>query len=321
MFAYKNYLDEKYAPGTVNNHLSTLKSFYNAYDIHLISIRPHKGDTVQDKNVSRLIKKGEIKKMIDVAITRDRAIIYLMCLTGMAQNEVRNLSIRKFMKHAGEAINKEIKTIEELFEHEDDILKEIIIMEIVRKKVNYRHHVLIPPEASQQIIIYLKERYYNRNINRRITDLNGTIFVTNKGTQMSRTSISSEIRRVGFLAGFTKEFGAYCFWRPHAFRKYFISTIIRNTGDILLADYLVGHTINQVTRAYWIMQPEELKEKYLKVYEHLSIDNVKITNFNTDGAKMAEMVQKLEKQQEIIQTLMEDHRNLKSQIKIQDEYY
>ena len=227
---FKDHLDkEGYAPGTVNNIIAAVKSFYRAFDIETINIRLHAGDTSLDKNQGKLLTKEEIMKMLNVSNARDRAIIYLMALTGMASNEVRNLSIHKFLEAAGNSINKDIETLEDLFENEDELIKDLIIFEIVRKKVNYRHHVLMPPEVTRSIIAYLKERHFNRNDKRHIQDLNGPIFVTNQGTPMSKTGVGSEIKRIGFLAGFKKEKGAYCYWRPHSFRKYFIITIIKET--------------------------------------------------------------------------------------------
>lgn len=319
IFLFKDHLDESYAPGTVNNKIAAIKSFYKAYDIQFIDIKVHKGDTVLDKNMAILLKKEDIQKMLDVSNTRDRAIIYLMSLTGLASNEVRNLTIQKFIKYASLAINKPIESIEDLFNQEDNILKKLIVMEITREKVKYRHHVIIPPEATRPIIAYLKERYYNRNKNRRIDNLDSPIFVTYKGTPMSKTGIGSEIKRIGKLAGFkSEEKGAYSYWRPHGFRKYFISTIIRNTGDQLLADYLVGHTIDQTTRAYWIVQPDELKEKYLSIYEHLSIDSVKVNVLNVDNHEIEQklaardtLINQMEEKMGIIESLLSDSEFLK----------
>lgn len=319
IFSYKSHLDQiGNAPGTVNHKIAAVRSFYKAYDIQLIDIKAHQGDTVLDKNVHKLLTKEDIRKMIDVSNARDRAILYLMALTGMAQNEVRNLTIRQFMKYAGLAIGRELETIEELFEYEKEILNDVVIFEILRKKVNYRHHVILPPEATRPIIAYLKERYYHRNEKKHINSLNAPIFVTNKGTPMTRTGIGSEIKRIGKLVGFKSgEDGAYSYWRPHAFRKYFISTIIRNTGDILLADYLVGHKISETTRAYWIVQPEEIKEKYLHVYKHLSIDSVRVNDLQTDDyRKMESMMNQMAEQKKIIETLMADHEFLKDYIKV-----
>lgn len=55
-------------------------------------------------------------------------------------------------------------------------------------------------------------------------------------------------------------------------RKYFISTIINEIGDHILADYLAGHKIDNIKRAYWIAGPEVLKKKYIEVLPFLSIE-------------------------------------------------
>ncbi len=87
-----------------------------------------------------------------------------MALSGMAQAEARRLTHGEaLLDAAGDAIGRELKTVEDLFEAEDELREEIITLDIVRKKVNYRYMTFIPPEATREIINYLKERMYERN--------------------------------------------------------------------------------------------------------------------------------------------------------------
>jgi integrase len=48
-----------------------------------------------EKNYGYLISKDEIKQMVNMAYPRDRAIIYVMALSGMSQREVRDLTLKK----------------------------------------------------------------------------------------------------------------------------------------------------------------------------------------------------------------------------------
>src|SRR5690606_10382492 len=126
------------------------------------------------------------------------------------------------------------------------------------------------------IILYLRERCYGRNERIRITDVTKELFVTHDGGKLTKSGFSSNFNRIGKKLGFTaSEEGAYGFWRSHGLRKYFISTIINNNGDHVLADYLVGHKINKTKRAYWKADPEKLKNKYIELIDDLSIDEFK----------------------------------------------
>lgn len=289
---YKKRLEkEGKAEGTVRLHINALKSFYDAHEISPPKIKAPKGDISLEKNYGKLLKKEELRTLVNMAAPREKALIYLMALTGMAQAEARSLTLSFFMRMAGEAINKEIESVNQLFEYEKLLEKEIITVKITRKKVNYRYITFIPPEATKQIIYYLKDRVYGRNEKIRIKNVNGALFVKKNGEPVDQDIIVTNLRRIGLQAGFKKEPGAYSFWRAHGLRKYFISTIVNKTGDWDLANFLVGHKILDRDRAYWYIDTEELKEKYEDILPYISIDEIS----NELSKKELKRLEKMEK--------------------------
>ena len=108
-----------------------------------------------EKNYGYLISKEEIKQMVNMAYPRDRAIIYVMALSGMSQREVRDLTLKKFIDSSSRSSGVEINDVDDLFKNEERLTKDTIItLEIIRTKVNYRYHTFIPPEATEQILTY-----------------------------------------------------------------------------------------------------------------------------------------------------------------------
>lgn len=310
--------DENKAPSTINLYYYAIRSFYDAMDIELPRIRRPSGDICLEQNYGRLITRKELRALVSMAPPREKALIYLMALSGMAQAEARRLTIRKFLDAAGDAIGRELKTVEDLFEAEEDLKEEIITLDIVRKKVNYRYMTFIPPEATREIINYLKERMYGRNEKIRVRDYEGALFVKRNGEDIDRDIIVTNFRRIGLEAGFKKRDGAYSFWRAHALRKYFISTIINKIGDKILADFLAGHKISDVDRAYWYMDPEDLKRRYMKALPYLSIDGVEVRTIeDRDYRRLREveriynqMKDEIRKTEKLIQ-LFRDHPEFK----------
>mgnify|MGYP001356566087 FL=1 len=310
--------DENKAPSTINLYYYAIRSFYDAMDIELPRIRRPSGDICLEQNYGRLITRKELRALVSMAPPREKALIYLMALSGMAQAEARRLTIRKFLDAAGDAIGRELKTVEDLFEAEDELREEIITLDIVRKKVNYRYMTFIPPEATREIINYLKERMYGRNEKIRVRDYEGAPFVKRNGEDIDRDIIVTNFRRIGLEAGFKKRDGAYSFWRAHALRKYFISTIINKIGDKILADFLAGHKISDVDRAYWYMDPEDLKRRYMKALPYLSIDGVEVRTIeDRDYRRLREveriynqMKDEIRKTEKLIQ-LFRDHPEFK----------
>jgi integrase/DNA-binding protein YbaB len=279
----KSLEDAHLAPQTIKVYVSAVKSFYKYYKITIPDVTTDVNDICLEKNEGRLLTKEDIRDMIEVSPIREKTIIYLMAMTGMAQAEMRSLTIKKFLDAASEALDKKIKTVEELFEYEKDLETVVLSLMITRQKVNYRYNTFIPPEVTRNILYYLKDRSYGRNEKIRIIDVNKELFVNHNGEKLNKHTVSSNFNRIGKKLGFeNSEYGAYGFWRSHGLRKYFISTIINETGDHILADYLVGHKISAIKRAYWKADPSKLKKNYIDVMEYLSIDGGKVTDYTSE---------------------------------------
>lgn len=312
------------APSTVYLYFSAMKSFYRAFQIILPEIKLDKGDIGLEKNIGKPLTRKDILKMLGVAPPRERALIYLMTLTGMGQQEARDLTIKKLLDSASSAIDVILRDVYELFSHEEQVLDEVLTLEITRKKVKYRHHTFLPPEATRELINYLKERCYGRNERIRVENCNGKIFVNKQGGELSRDSIVTNFRRIGQEAGFQKDKGSYSFWRSHALRKYFISTIINKTAEKTIADYMAGHKISPQDRTYWRANPADLKDHYLKALPFLSIDGAKVMDvesleFKTimdDSKKKDDKIADLERRME----LMEERDRKKERLLDNEEF-
>ena len=135
---------------------------------------------------------------------------------------------------------------------------------------------------------------------------------------MTKTAVTSTFTKIGKRAGFKAEKGAYKFFRSHGMRKYFISTIINNIGDHILADYLAGHKIDDVKRAYWRADPEKLKGRYLEALPYLSIDEIRVRDikskeymelkeqYDKDSKAKGEEIELLKEENELTRKLVED---------------
>ena len=286
LMLYKEFLETKVASTTINLYFSAIKSFYKSFDIILPEMKLIQGDIGLEKNIGKPLTKTDIQKLISAASSREKALIYLMALSGMGQQEARDLTIIKLLNAASQATGINLENVEDLFKHEEQVLEKVLTLEITRKKVKYRHYTFLPPEATREIIAYLKERYYGRNSKIRIRgDAEEPIFVNNYGKRLSRDSIVTNFRRIGLEAGFKKEKGSYAFWRSHALRKYFISMIINKVGEKTIADYMAGHKINNQDRTYWQANPDDLKAHYMKALPYLSIDEAKVKDVESEEFK------------------------------------
>ncbi|CAI4043396.1 integrase [uncultured archaeal virus] len=269
------------SPHTIKSYVNAVIGFYDYYDITPPKIKNKQGDLGLEQNQGRLLKREEIRKMVDSGDTRTRAIIYSLALTGLSQAELRKITIQQLLQAASDALNRPIRTIEDFLDAEKDLDNEILTIYITRTKVHHRFFTFIPPEATRQIIAYLRERLHSKNTKIRPT-LEGKIFVMYDGQPITEHAMREVIVNAGEKAGFQRnKEGAFAWWRGHALRKYFVSTIKNKTGNIELAEWLIGHKPRYTDNTYWFKDVEDMKKSYIQALEFLSIDGGRVTDFQS----------------------------------------
>ena len=308
IYNFKNILEERgRAPQTIRGNINTVKGFYRAFDITTPNIRLPHGDNTLEKNEKPLPTREEIHYLASLGGTRHKAIIYTMALSGMAQQELRNLTINNLLHGCREVLNEDIGSVEELFKYEKQLKNEIIPLHLTRQKVQYRYITFLPYEVLSKILKYLREREAGANPHIRIKNSNDWLFVKKDGQQMTKPSILNMFLRYNQKAGNKDVKGTYRKLRSHTLRKYFISTIINKTGDHILADYLSGHKIDPLKRAYWKADPESLKQRYLIAYPHLSIDGVEVKEYKTEEfIKIEKDNTELRNRQNVLENTVDD---------------
>lgn len=314
----KQLKDNGKAPKTVDLYMNAVKSFYDANDIQVTKLHRTAIDNSLEQNRGKLLTKEEIRRMVDVAGPRERALIYTMALSGMAQEEARSLKIIQIIEAISKELDRPIKTIDELISLRDtEIENKVITLEIVRKKTHYRYITFLPPEALVQILSYLRERMHGKNEKIRIKNIKDPLFVLNNGRKLTRDSVVTNIRETGLAAGFEKENGAYSFWRAHAFRKYFISTIKNTIGDQVLAELLAGHKLRSIEDVYWYRDSEALRDRYLSALPHLSIDGAKVKDVLSKEYKI--LIKEGKERDEVIAGLKETLSNQQKKLELMEE--
>jgi site-specific recombinase XerD len=288
IYDYRDTLrDEGKAPKSVNLYIAAVRSFYKAWYIDIPDIKLGNGDLSLEKNRGKKggLRRDDILRLVQAAKQREKALIYLMSTSGMGQMEVRNLTIRKLLQSINDDLNLNLMTVDDLFNAEKELRDKIITLNITRQKINFNYYTFLAPEALREIIAYLRERQTDPNEKIRINNIDSPVFVTVEGKMTSRQGIVASFRRLGKKAGFDRQAGSYSWWRSHALRKYFITTIINKTRQHELADYLAGHQNSEVKRAYWKPNPHDMKEQYEKALEFLSLDRARVKVVETDASR------------------------------------
>ncbi|MCE7698486.1 MAG: hypothetical protein K8E24_006480 [Methanobacterium paludis] len=104
--------------------------------------------------------------------------------------------------------------------------------------------------------------------------------------------MSMQYRRINEKAGFPKV-NEVILLRPHSLRKLFATTLEKNRMPHLMTRWLLGHTIDGTTDAYFKADSETLKVEYLEVVDQLSTDQVEVKIIRTEAYD--EVITELEK--------------------------
>jgi integrase len=273
---FKKCLAEKNsAPKTVSLAISTLKSFFKAFDIQLpSSIKIRKARLLKENN--NFIEKEDIIKLVKNAQSlRDRAIIQCMATSGMARNEIRNLRFGD-IKFDPSGIG---------------------IINVRRKKSQTDYVTFIGPEAVAALQTYLEER--NRNQKLKVKGDSDYIFVTYQaavgataGSQISNDVMTYIFSQLAKELGYSN--GKFLIkTRSHALRKFFASTLENAGMPKNKIDFMLGHTQSGTDMAYFRTDIEALKHLYIKFLPYLTFEKtIEVRSLDTEDAKRLEELEK-----------------------------
>ena len=263
---------------TISNHFSSIKSFYRNSEIELPNLTINSKSEVKRDRDESIPSKEDIRKALKHCKFKYQAIILLMSSSGMGSGEIRNLTFGDFLSAIDEFLDYEtfdVLKIAEMLNSKENIIGS---WNVHRQKQGNHYYTFSSPESIKAIIDYLIERQKKFGI---IKSKEEPLF-ENLGKKISEYSFSKNFQRINDDADFGMS-GRQRYFKSHALRKYFASTLHKNGLSQINIDWLLGHEINGVDRSYIKADPSNLKEVYLKVVEDLSIENVKVQTVTTEG--------------------------------------
>ncbi|MFC1786857.1 tyrosine-type recombinase/integrase, partial [Halobacteriota archaeon] len=92
--------------------------------------------------------------------------------------------------------------------------------------------------------------------------------------KLNAAGLMSMFRDVAKRMGMESDKGQWQYFRAHNLRKYFNSTLLNNGCDLFMVDFLMGHQIDATRSAYFMADPERLRELYMRYIPFLSIESV-----------------------------------------------
>lgn len=301
-------IDTKQSPNYIKSSMMTVRSFYSEFEIELPKTRLKQEPVKSMITTEDIVGKEHILRALEHCNLKYKAMILLMSSSGMGRAEIRHLTYNDFLK----AVSKYYKPptneqfdiyllAEKLQEHIADIIP---TWQIRRHKTNMPFVTFSSPESTQSLIYYLLERVKK---NKPVRSIDDWLFESN-GNQMVNATFNGYFIEINDKCdyGFV---GHHRFFTSHKLRKYFASTLNRKNVPQLSIDWMLGHSIDKVTDAYFKLDVESLREQYKRVVEELSIEKVVTREITTK--EYDTLIKELSKEKE---ARLKSEENIKSEI-------
>lgn len=282
---FLSWLDElktkEYSRNTISSFFTSVKTFYRFFEIELpqITIEIKKDN---NKSFEKIPTKEDIKKALNHVNIKYKAIILLMCSSGMGSAEIRNLTYGNFIESIKEyykPIKNEQFDIAQITEVLQGRRNVIPTWKINRFKTGMPYITFSTPESLEALLVYMDSRHRNQPF----TSVNDWIFLSD-GKQMNGQVLTTYFRRLNDKAGFEK-LKHSVFFHTHALRKFFGTTLHKKGIQRLNYDFMMGHKIDQIAEAYIKPNVDSLKLEYMQCLEDLSIESVKIRRIQSEEVK------------------------------------
>lgn len=261
------------AEKSVKHILLLVKAFYREFEIEIPKSNNRKSKvSMNNETIDDLPTMEEIERFMEYSNSVYKAIIVTGLSSGMSRAELSSLTFKHFFDALDlEQYPKTLPEIIESINKKDDF---ILFWNIKRIKTGKKYFTFSSPESLDRIKAYLKELYYKFPDYE--PDLDDTLFRSlSRNSPINPGTMGCFFRYINNHHDFRRVNNRYVV-RNHNLRKYFATTLEKNKVPHLTTRWLLGHSIDNVTDAYFKADPETVKNDYLAVVNQLTTNKVEI---------------------------------------------
>ena len=283
LLSFQQYMAGKYEQSTTNKKMALVKHMYSFYEIELpriIPIKVIKTETIKDIPTAEHIRTA----ILSTPNKKSKAIIALMASSGMGRSEILHLTLQDFID-ATQDYTSQTELV--------PILNELSTKSVVptfnihRIKTGMPYYTFCTPEATQLIIDYILERMFREDLtlDKQLIDISKYGFV-------------KMFSRINDKQGWGYK-NKRRFFRSHSMRKFFATTLTKARVDFIYIEFLLGHSINSTTAAYYKVDPESLKKRYMTFMDKLTfLGDIKYDTIQSQEKQELELLRAKTKEQE-----------------------
>ena len=281
---FRTFLAEKYLKNYAKNTFSRILTIYKHYEIEIHDLPPlsqknfHQPNPISYKD---LPDKDILGIALEISKPVMKAIILFMSSSGCARKETLNLTIQDFIDatidyHTPSAQRKQnhTKNIYEVLEILKDHNDIVPTFKLRRQKTDKWYYTFCSPEATTEIINYLLQ-------------LTKPLTNETKLFQIHQSTFSTKFINMNTVMQLGKK-GTYNRLRSHMLRKFHASRLKNDGMDKYDVNSMQGKGLNSTDEAYFLDDPEKLREKYIKHMACLTI-NLDINKIDIESPEFKQL--------------------------------
>ncbi len=237
-------------PNSATTYVNAVRSFYSTFEIFVKLKGRSKLPRAGVSNKRLILDPRQVLRLVNHARTiRDRAIIIMLFQSGMDRSTLCSLQYRDVSKglESGETP---------------------LLLDMSRIKTGVEYYTFLGRDSVDLLVAYLEDMK-NRGFNYSPTT---SIFWTKWERAPIRPHVIGDILRgTSIRAGFIQKTDKYNVAGAHSLRESFGSILINDEVPDSIVDFLLGHQIGEMSKAYKTVQFDKVREIYREREPLLSI--------------------------------------------------
>ena len=259
LLKFRSTLYNNYLKNTAKRYFTCICTIYRHCEIEIRDFPPISEinvKTTRTINYQDLPDEEIIKKALNIANIRERAIILFIISSGCGRTEVSNITVQDYINATSEYHDtNNIYEVLNILKNKEDVVPQF---EIFRKKTHKYYITFCTPEATNAINVHLvsKEKEIHNDdklFNISASNMNYVFNVLNDKLALGKK-------------------GTYTRLRPHMLRKFHASRLHNAGMSIDKVDSLQGRSKNKIHKAYFLDDPASLKEEYLRYMDAVMVE-------------------------------------------------
>lgn len=259
LLTFRQYLIDNFSLNTVYAIFGPIMVIYRYFEIEIHKLPPinrKAANTADPIQFGDLPDKEIIRKAVEIATPTIKPIIYFMTSSGCAKRETLNLTIKDYIDALSEYTDE--TNIYDIIDDLGDCESVVPTFSVYRQKTGKHYTTYCSPEAVSAINTYLLWRLDALTDDRPLFKVDPNHFT------MCFIEINNKLR--------LGKVGNYNRFRSHMLRKFHASTLYNDGMSLDKVNELQGKAKNKTDSAYFMVNPNDLKNEYIQHLPALSIN-------------------------------------------------